>query len=185
MRCFGTTKAPYNGVGRPRSVTPLMLQALQEHLIERPGLYLDEMALFLWDEFEVVLTAMSISRALKSIGWSKKVAHNIAKEHSANLRDFYLYNFSAFCSYHLVNVDESECDKRIGFRRTGWCPLDVVPVQVAKFHRGCRYQILPTYSQDGIVLSRVYQGSTDSSIFEDFIEQLLKHCGRWPSRNLF
>lgn len=28
-------------------------------------------------------------------------------------------------------------------------------------------------------MSRVFQGSTDASIFEDFIEQLLHHCGRW------
>jgi transposase len=27
---------------------------------------------------------------------------------------------------------------------------------------------------------RVFQGSTDASMFEDFIEQLLHHCGRWP-----
>jgi len=26
----------------------------------------------------------------------------------------------------------------------------------------------------------VFQGSTDGAVFEDFIEQLLHHCGRWP-----
>jgi transposase len=26
----------------------------------------------------------------------------------------------------------------------------------------------------------MFQGSTDSIVFEDFIEQLLHHCGRWP-----
>lgn len=35
---------------------------------------------------------------------------------------------------------------------------------------------MPTYSQDGIVLSRVFKGTTDSAMFEDFIEQLLHHC---------
>jgi hypothetical protein len=44
---FGTTKAPFNGRGRPRSITPLMLEALCEHLLEKPKLYLEEMALFL------------------------------------------------------------------------------------------------------------------------------------------
>jgi transposase len=73
-----------------------------------------------------------------------------------------------------------DATKGIGFRRTGWSPLGVGPVQVARFHRERRYQILPAYAQDGIVLARVYQGSTDSSVFEDFVEQLLAHCGRWP-----
>ena len=26
----------------------------------------------------------------------------------------------------------------------------------------------------------MFQGSTDATIFEDFTEQLLHHCGRWP-----
>jgi hypothetical protein len=38
---------------------------------------------------------------------------------------------------------------------------------------------LPAYAQDGIVLSRVFQGPTDTSVFEDFIEPLLQHCGKW------
>jgi transposase len=59
----------------------------------------------------------------------------------------------------------------------------VTPVQVDKFHRGERYQILPAYSQDGIVLSRIYRGSTDSALFEDFIAELLQHCGRFPEPN--
>lgn len=28
--------------------------------------------------------------------------------------------------------------------------------------------------------SRVFCGSTDASVFEDFIDQLLRHYGRWP-----
>jgi transposase len=57
----------------------------------------------------------------------------------------------------------------------------VAPVQICEFQRGQRYQILPAYAQDGTVLARIFQGSTDSTIFEDFIEQLLHHCGRWPA----
>jgi hypothetical protein len=30
------------------------------------------------------------------------------------------------------------------------------------------------------MLSQVFQGSTDARVFEDFIEQLLQHCGKWP-----
>jgi hypothetical protein len=26
----------------------------------------------------------------------------------------------------------------------------------------------------------VFCGSTDSQVFEDYIEQLLQHCGKWP-----
>ncbi|KAF4209653.1 hypothetical protein CNMCM5878_005039 [Aspergillus fumigatiaffinis] len=180
MELFGDVKAPPNKGGRPRRLTPIMLKALCDHLLEKPHLYLDEMAIFLWDEFQVHVTTSSIGRALKREGWSKKAAKYKARERNADLRDAYFHFMSDFCSYHLVYVDESGCDKRVGFRRTGWSPLGFAPTQVAKFHRDQRYQILPAYAQDGVVLSRVFQGSTDASVFEDFIEELLHHCGRWP-----
>jgi transposase len=180
LRCFGAVKAPCNGGGRPRSITPPMLEALREHLLEKPDRYLDELVVFMWDDFEAVVTASTINRALKSAGWSKKTCRRVASGRNADLRDFYLHNLPPFSSYHLVYVDESGCDKRIGFRRTGWSPLGITPVQIARYRRERRWQILPAYTQNGILLSRVFQGSTDGAAFEDCIEQLLHHCGRWP-----
>jgi hypothetical protein len=138
------------------------------------------MAIFLWDEFKVEATTSSIRRALKRDRRSKKTVKYKARERYADLCDAYCHYISDFCSYHLVYVDKSVCDKRIGFRRTGWSPLGVAPTQVAKFHRDQQYQILPAYAEDGIILSRVLQGSTGASIFNNFIKELLQHCGRCP-----
>ncbi|GFF55645.1 transposase [Aspergillus lentulus] len=157
-----------------------MLEALCEHLKEKPTLYQDEMVVFLWDEFGKRVTIQSISRALASVGWSKKAARQVAKGQNADLRDYYVHTLSSFSSYQLVYVDESGCDKRVGFRRTGWSPLGVTPVQITKFRRDQRYKILPAYTQEGILLSRVFQGSTDARMFEDFIEQFFHPCNRWP-----
>lgn len=180
LRILGSPKAPPTPSGRPKSITSYMFNALCDHLSENPGLYLDEMAAFLQDEFDVCVANSTISRALAAKGWSKKTTQNQAKERNADLRDYYLHNLSGFKLYYLVYIDESGCDKWIGYRRTGWAPQGITPVQVAKFHRGQRYQILPAYCQDGVLLSRIFRGSTDAVIFEDFIEQLLHHCGRWP-----
>ncbi|OQD68577.1 hypothetical protein PENANT_c109G00802 [Penicillium antarcticum] len=99
------------------------------------------MAIFLWDEFRIQ-------------------GHKFESQTGSCFE---------FRSYHLVYVDESGCDKRIGFRRTGWSPLGTAPLQVANFHRDQRYQILLAYCQDAILLSRVFQGSTDAAVFEDFV----------------
>ncbi|CZS72126.1 unnamed protein product [Fusarium graminearum] len=48
-----------------------------------------------------------------------------------------------------------------------------------KIARGVARQ---TYSPDGIVLSRIVRGSTDHVMFEDFIKQLLCHCGKFSQR---
>jgi transposase len=149
LHFYGKTKAPSNGVGRPRSIRPPMLDALCEHLLEKPGLYLDKMKLFLWDEFEVFVSTFSIRRALKSIGWTKKTIHRVAKGRNADLRDFYLHNISDFPSWQFVYVDESGC---IGFRRTGWSPLGVTPTQVAHFQSQSRFLLwimLPSIIQSG------------------------------------
>jgi hypothetical protein len=45
-----------------------MLEALREYLLENPNQYLDEMVVFLWDEFRVLVTVYTVSRALKSMG---------------------------------------------------------------------------------------------------------------------
>jgi hypothetical protein len=61
LRLLGTVHAPPNRIGRRRNITPAMLEALCDHLLEKPGLYLDEMAVFLWDEFQMLAMASSIT----------------------------------------------------------------------------------------------------------------------------
>jgi hypothetical protein len=73
VRLFSKTKAPANGAGRRRRITPPMFAALCDYLLEKPGLYRDEMAMFLYDEFGIVVSVSSIGRALASIEWTKKV----------------------------------------------------------------------------------------------------------------
>jgi transposase len=180
LRLFGSPRSPSVPAGQPSSITSVMLDALCDHLAEKPGLYIDEMAIFLWDEFNILPSPSSVKRALTRAGWTRKKIQQKAREQNTQLRDFYQHKLSEYRSYHLVFVDESGCDKRVGYRRTGWSPLGVTPVQVSKFHRGQRYQILPAYTQDGVILSRIFKGSTDAVFFESFIKQLLQHCGKWP-----
>lgn len=68
IRCFGTTTAPPNRGGRCRSITPSMLEASIELLDEQPDLYLDEMAEFLFVEYECRVSLPRISKTLKSRG---------------------------------------------------------------------------------------------------------------------
>jgi transposase len=49
-----------------------MLEALCEHLTEKPGLYLEEMAVFLYDEFGISVSPSSIKRTLSFGGWMKR-----------------------------------------------------------------------------------------------------------------
>ena len=103
----------------------------------------------------ITVTKSSISRALAFRGWSKNTTQQRAGECNADLWDAYFHSISEFCSEHLVFVDESGCDRRIGFRQTGWSPLGVAPVQVSQFHCDQRYQILPAYAQLALLSSAI------------------------------
>lgn len=65
-----------------------MIEVLCNHLLEKPGLYLNEMAVFLWDEFQTLVTTSSIRRALVTKGWSIKTAQQQAREQNTDLREF-------------------------------------------------------------------------------------------------
>jgi len=51
LRMYGSIKGPSIKKGRLQSVTPVMMKALCEHLLEKPSLYLQEMQFFLLDKF--------------------------------------------------------------------------------------------------------------------------------------
>jgi transposase len=169
LRVFGTPGMPPNRVGRWPSITSPMLEALFDYLLHKPGSYLDEMVDVIRYKFGVDVSTDSLRRLLKKNKWSKKTMQQRAKEQNPDLRDEYRHDISKYHSYQLVYVDESGCDGRTGIRKTGWSPPGITPTERSKFHHGQRYQILPAYSQDGIVLSHIYQGLTDASRFKDFI----------------
>ena len=72
LRVFGSISGLPNPGGCDPILTKPMIAALIRHLFEKPDLYLDEMAWFIWDEFRVAVSTSTISRALHHAGWSKK-----------------------------------------------------------------------------------------------------------------
>ncbi|KAI7762675.1 hypothetical protein LZL87_014163 [Fusarium oxysporum] len=181
-RLFESTKAPPNRVGRYKKVTPYKRDALLSNLADHPTTDRSEMVTFLRDEFEDDVSLSTISRSLKDARWTRKNCHPVAQQRNPKLRDLYLYKLSRYKSYQMIFIDESGADRRVGYRKKGWAPSGVTPIQVGRFNREQRYQILAAYTQDGIELARVYPGSTDAALYKDFIEQLLHNCGRWPHK---
>jgi transposase len=146
-------------------------------------MFRDEMIDFLSDRFGLEVSPTTMSRMLKTERWSRKTNGRVARQRNSDLRELYLYKLSDCRSYQLIFIDESGCDKRSGHRRQGWAPSGATPVQVDEFNREQRFQILATYTQSSVKLARIYPGSTNAVIFEDFVEQLLLHYSRWPEPN--
>lgn len=116
---FGSTKAPSNGAGQPKIITPPILTALYGQLSFNPYMRLEDMATFLCEEFEVVVTRFNIRRALKNIEWIKKSTQIITQEHNPDLRDDYIHEVSFLRSDQLVFIDKTKVDRTIRTKRKG------------------------------------------------------------------
>lgn len=171
FRAFGQTRAPAQVPGPKPSMTTFACRSLQHHLIDQPDRRMSEMQSFLEEQHGIAVSERTIRRSLK--GWSKKVIRRKAKGQNVKLRNYYIHKLSAYHSHQLVYIDESGCDLRTGQRAKGWSPRGVTPVQVGQFRRGQRYQVLPAYSQDGIIYAQVFEGSTTAAVFEAFLSELL------------
>ena len=68
LRLFDSASPPPVRAGRPKSITLPMLDALCDHLTEKPGLYVEEMVVFLQDEFDILTSTTSIKRAFSHVG---------------------------------------------------------------------------------------------------------------------
>ncbi|KAI9155795.1 hypothetical protein HJFPF1_08384 [Paramyrothecium foliicola] len=134
----------------------------------------DEMISFLHAVTGILVPLPSINQTLKAINRSTKSRRCVARRQDAELRSLYLYRISRYETNQLVFVDQSADDDKKGRRRKGWSPCES-----SKAH----YQIVPAYTQDGVLLFRVFTSSVTAASFEDFIKQLLSHCGRWPAPN--
>lgn len=173
---------PSKRTGPDPKITPTMQMALCHRLATEPDMDRHEMIDFISKKFEEDVSVTTVTRALDKHNMTLKIMRRVAEQQKPELRHFYQYRLKTLgCrSYHLVFIDESGFDKPGMYQRKGWAPKGITPVQKAKFQRGLRLQLLAAYTQKGVKLSRFLYGSVDKPIFEDFIEQLLRHCGRWP-----
>jgi Winged helix-turn helix len=80
-------KCSRNTLGRIRSnldkygsTTPSMRDAVREYLRIWPDRYLDQLVVYLADEFDTLVSVSTISRELKRMGLSKKRIRQIAQQ---------------------------------------------------------------------------------------------------------
>ena len=162
------------------------VQAVKDLLLDKPTLFQDEVAQFIFDEFDIEISTRSVSNYLRRMKWTRKNCQRVAAQRSQVARNDYWGKISSagFRADQLVFVDESGCDKRIGTRKYGWAPQGIRPVEVTKLARDKRWNILPAYTLDGYIAHWIYQGGTTQRLFNSFIEEaVLPLCNAWPGKD--
>jgi transposase len=186
LEYWGTPYPPRTvRLGRPSTLRQAQREGLQAYLKGKPSAYLEEMRDFLYDEYDITITASSVYRELEKLRWSRKIASKRAREQSEPLRRFYLARIAQhYTADQIVALDESACNERTGDRKYGWSPVGV-PVELSySFRRSERWSLLPALTVDGYLSYTIFQGSITSEILESFLEfQVLPYCNPHPAPN--
>ncbi|PWI63957.1 hypothetical protein PCL_01923 [Purpureocillium lilacinum] len=180
LRMFESTKAPPNRVGRRCKIDPLVQDAVFDQLAKEPNMFRSEMIAFIRSNYDVDVSLSTITRLLQAAGWTRKNSSRVGEQQNPMLRDLYLYKLTTCKSFQLIFIDESGQNRRTSHRSRAWARKGMRPSRIGDYSRGQTVQVLAAYTQEGVELARVYPGSTNTEVFEDFIRQLLRHCGRWP-----
>ena len=116
FRRYGLVYVPPTDLGgRPPTLNDQHTAELLIYLEQRPSAYLDEMAYFLFDEYELLVDEATVYRALKRLGWSRKVNRKVAAQRNIHLRSRWLMTkLPQYRADQLIFLDESAACERIG-----------------------------------------------------------------------
>ncbi len=162
-------------------LTPIE-QGILDFLIEYPTAYIDEVAAFVNEEYDIQTSRETIRKAMKNAHLTRKTISRIPTERDETLRRRWAIELCTMSAEQLVFVDESAANERTMNRRMGWSPRGF-PCKVRMPGRhSVRWSILPAITIEGYISWDIYQGSIDGERFNHFIEQLLLIMNPWPGK---
>lgn len=105
--------------GRPCRITNRMKVVVQELVNIDAEIYQDEIADFIYEEFNVKLSQSIVSRLLKSLKITHKRIRNVACQREQILVDAWAHKMTQWDAKQLVFVDESASNELTGYRKYG------------------------------------------------------------------
>ena len=165
--------------GRSRILGSYMIEELIEWLEHYPQSLLLDMAVFLYERFDIQPHLSTISQCLTRARYSRKRIQSVAAERNELLRADWQARISCYQPEQLLFLDESACSEKATRCRTGWSLFGVAPQIQNKLHCRERFSILPAYSMEGYVVWDVIPNSYNRERFLSFIEEkVLPICKR-------
>jgi transposase len=127
------------------------------------------------------VTIPTVHNTLKRLDLSRKIIKRHASQRDDELRSYWAAKQSSWRAVQLVYVDESGASERSAYRRYGWAPKGLECHVSEELKRHTRWSILPAYSIEGYLITRMFQGSFNKEMYESFIiDDLLPLCTPFP-----
>jgi transposase len=158
----------------PAPVINRQMEVFIAELLERePELYQDEIADYLFAEFEVVVSNAQVAKALRRIKHTSKILTVAAAEQNDELIAAFRRKMIFWDARYICFIDESACNERTAGRRRGWSPRGA-PANIKRhLKKSERWSVLPAYSIEGYIAPITFQGSITAEIFEQWLEELV------------
>ncbi|KAJ8108217.1 hypothetical protein OPT61_g8328 [Boeremia exigua] len=178
LKYWGAAYAPRGAsikLGRPATLCQAHIDGLSDYLYGYPQAYIEEMIDYLHTQFGVKVSIWTVYRALKKIGWSRKVATKRAREQSEPLRrTFAARVHNLYKAEQIIALDKSACNKQTGDCKYSWLPVSTPVEVVYSMKRSERWSILPAMTVEGYLTFVMFQGAITGEIFESFLLRVLK-----------
>lgn len=158
---------PLTKMGRPRALTTAQEDWIELFLEENPTAYLDEVALAVWDVFEIDVSLATVWNVLRRRNWSRKKVRAFAAQRSDELRAQWRLDTAEWRLDQLCFVDECAGNERTGYRRMGWSPKGMSCFELRLLSRADRWSILPALTVNGYLDDPlILQGAVTKEAFE-------------------
>ena len=142
-------------------------------VLAHPGIFLFEIKDMLQEHFGVLVSEITILRALKSMGCTRQVIRQIPIQRSEMMRAKFMAEISVYDPSMLVWLDESGCDRRNAIRKYGYSVRGMRPVEYRIFARGVRYSAIPIMSISEIHDVFLAEGTVNGDRFKYFVQTSL------------
>lgn len=169
--------------GRPRIVSPDIVSAIEQYILHNPWAFQDEIAAYLWQDFGIELHQASVSRLLKRMRFSRKVARRVSFNQSMLLRAEWVAETQDLLPEQCIFVDESAFNERTGWRRYTYSRVGHSGRYDGDISRGKCWSVLPAFTVDGYLpCTLIQEGSINSDDFYHWIvDSLLPYCAPYPA----
>ena len=165
---------PRKGVCGPKKLLGDYEQlVLLQLILNRPGIYLQELQTNLLEKFMVPVSVPTICRTLRFMGCTRQSMHHVAIQRSDMLRARFMAEISVYDPAMLIWIDETACDKRHTVRKYGYSIRGLPLSDHRLLVRGIRYTAIPVVSIEGIHDVYLHEGTMNGDYFTRFVQNCL------------
>lgn len=156
--------------GRPRLLHFDDVEYLIRLIRHRPDWFLDELLGLLQTNRFISVHYVTVHRELCRLGASRKKLKKIAAERKEDVRNQYIERMAQYDPDELGFIDETSKNDKTPARSYGRSKKGGRAIMKQKFVRGRRYTATALLTTEGIMASRVIEGSMTKELYLDFLE---------------